>query len=149
MKLVWFGHSAFRVEVADAVILIDPFLSGNPSFEGSYEDATAGCTHVVLTHGHDDHVGDSARIIKDHNPQLIASFEICMWLAEQGAENLNPGNTGGTVPCGPSIGRVVSAMILGRATRTRSPSWLASWVPRRRCSGRRAYGKSFVASSTP
>jgi L-ascorbate metabolism protein UlaG (beta-lactamase superfamily) len=100
MKITWFGHSAFRVEIADAVVLIDPFLTGNPAFEGSVEEASAGCTHVVLTHGHDDHVGDSLAILQATGAELVANFEICMWLASQGAEKFNPGNTGGTVPCG-------------------------------------------------
>jgi L-ascorbate metabolism protein UlaG (beta-lactamase superfamily) len=99
MKLTWFGHSAFRVEFADAIVLIDPFLTGNPAFEGSVAAASAGCTHVVLTHGHDDHVGDTAEILRRTGAELVANFEICMWLASQGAERINPGNTGGTVPC--------------------------------------------------
>jgi hypothetical protein len=53
MKLIWFGHSAFRIELPAAVILIDPFLSGNPKFSGSAEQAAEGATHIVLTHGHD------------------------------------------------------------------------------------------------
>ena len=100
MKLTWFGHSAFRAEFAGAVVLIDPFLTGNPAFTGSVEAASAGCTHVVLTHGHDDHVGDTAAICKATGAQLVSNFEIAMWLASQGIENINPGNTGGTVPCG-------------------------------------------------
>ena len=59
MKLTWFGHSAFRVEFGAARILIDPFLSGNPAFQGDAKNAAEGCTHVLLTHGHDDHVGDA------------------------------------------------------------------------------------------
>jgi hypothetical protein len=35
MKITWFGHSAFRVDTGDAAIMIDPFLSGNPTWEGS------------------------------------------------------------------------------------------------------------------
>ena len=31
MKLTWYGHSAFRIEAGAAKILIDPFLSDNPS----------------------------------------------------------------------------------------------------------------------
>jgi L-ascorbate metabolism protein UlaG (beta-lactamase superfamily) len=98
MRITWFGHSAFRLDTGKAVVLIDPFLSGNPTFNGSVEDASRGVTHIVLTHGHDDHVGDAASIAKRTGAQLIANFEICMWLQGQGAENINPGNTGGTVP---------------------------------------------------
>lgn len=32
MKLTWYGHSAFRIESGAAVVLIDPFLSGNPKW---------------------------------------------------------------------------------------------------------------------
>jgi L-ascorbate metabolism protein UlaG (beta-lactamase superfamily) len=50
MKPAWFGHSAFRVEIAGAVILIDPFLD-NPLFQGDKEEAYAGTTHVIPTRG--------------------------------------------------------------------------------------------------
>ena len=34
MKISWFGHSAFRIETGNSVLMIDPFLSGNPVFTG-------------------------------------------------------------------------------------------------------------------
>ena len=94
MKITWFGHSAYRLETGSAVIMIDPFLSGSPVFEGTVEDAAAGATHVALTHGHDDHIGDSADICKNSGATLIAVFEICMHLGVEAAE---PTNTGGTI----------------------------------------------------
>jgi L-ascorbate metabolism protein UlaG (beta-lactamase superfamily) len=97
MKITWFGHSAFRVEIANSVVLIDPFLSGNPVYDGSVEDAARGVTHVALTHGHGDHIGDTAQICKDTGATLIAVFEVATYLNAQGAENLEPGNTGGTI----------------------------------------------------
>jgi len=100
MKLTWFGHSAFRIDVSHSIILIDPFLSGNPRFGGDPVAATAGATHVILTHGHDDHVGDAAEILQRTKAQLISNYEICMFLNTQGVNNINPGNTGGTVSCG-------------------------------------------------
>ncbi len=95
MKITWLGHSAFRVETNNSVLLIDPFISANPSFKGSYETAIEGCTHVVLSHGHDDHIGDTADICKKTGAKLIAIYEICMFLNSQGVENIDPGNTGG------------------------------------------------------
>ena len=78
MKLTWFGHAAVRAENGSHVILIDPFLSGNPKFNGSVEEATRGATHVVLTHGHDDHVGDAASICKNTGATLVAVYELAM-----------------------------------------------------------------------
>jgi L-ascorbate metabolism protein UlaG (beta-lactamase superfamily) len=100
MKLIWLGHSAFRIETGAAVILIDPFLRGNPKFELDFAAATAGATHILLTHGHDDHVGDSVDIAKASGAEVISNFEVCMYLAGQGVAKINPGNTGGTIACG-------------------------------------------------
>ncbi len=100
MKITWFGHSAFRVETGGAVILIDPFLKGNPTFEKSgiaWDQATAGVTHVALTHGHDDHIGDAAEICRTRGATLFAVFELAMHIGAKGAEKLEPMNTGGTV----------------------------------------------------
>jgi hypothetical protein len=102
MKLTWFGHSAFCIEAAGAKILIDPFLTGNPSWNGGWEEAAEGVTHLLLTHGHNDHVGDSAAILKKTGAMLVSNFEVCMYLVGQGVDQdkINPGNIGGTVDCG-------------------------------------------------
>jgi len=102
MDITWYGHSAFRIDAAPAHILIDPFLSGNPGWGQGWEEAAAGVTHVLLTHGHNDHVGDALAILRKTGAMLVANFEICMHLVGQGAagDRINPGNTGGTVDCG-------------------------------------------------
>ena len=100
MWATWFGHSAVRLETGDAVIMIDPFLSGNPSFGGDVMEAAKEATHVVLTHGHDDHIGDTVEICKATGAQLVANFEICMYLGTKGIENFSPGNHGGRIDCG-------------------------------------------------
>ncbi|WP_018698970.1 metal-dependent hydrolase [Amorphus coralli] len=102
MQITWLGHSAFRIEMGEAVVLIDPFLTGNSVFTGTVEAARERVTHIVLTHGHDDHLGDTPEIAKATGAQVVANFELCMWLQEvHGIENINPGNTGGTVDAGP------------------------------------------------
>jgi L-ascorbate metabolism protein UlaG (beta-lactamase superfamily) len=102
MKLTWYGHSAFRVEAGGAQILIDPFLTDNPSWKGGWEEVADGVTHVLLTHGHDDHIGDAVDIMKRTGAMLVANFEICMYLVGKGVaqDRINPGNVGGTVDCG-------------------------------------------------
>lgn len=103
MKITWYGHSAFRIDHGEAHVLIDPFLTGNPSWDGGWEGPAEGITHVLLTHGHDDHLGDSLAILEATGAMLVANFEICMYLVGQGVDDgkINPGNHGGTVDCGP------------------------------------------------
>jgi L-ascorbate metabolism protein UlaG (beta-lactamase superfamily) len=103
MKLTWLGHSAFRIEVGDTVMLVDPFLTGNGVFEGSgmsKEDAIKGVTQIALTHGHDDHVGDTVDIAKQTGATVTAVYELALFLNGKGVENVNPGNPGGTLQCG-------------------------------------------------
>jgi len=100
MKITWFGHSCFRVETGKSIVLIDPFLKGNPTFESSGIDwnaATAGVTHVALTHGHDDHLGDAGESCAKRDATLFSVFELAMHVAEKGATKLEPMNAGGTV----------------------------------------------------
>ncbi len=103
MKLTWFGHAAVRAENGGHVILIDPFLSGNPKFDGSVEEAARGATHVVLTHGHDDHVGDTVEIFKKTGATLVAVYELAMHLAGKGVAKVEAGNPGGTIDLGGGV----------------------------------------------
>ncbi|MCP4318870.1 MAG: metal-dependent hydrolase [Hyphomicrobiales bacterium] len=99
MRIQWLGHAGFRIETAKATILIDPFMTGNPSFEGLDKKAAAkDVSHIVLTHGHGDHIGDTVDVAKETGAMVIANYEICMWLGHHnGLEKVDPTNTGGTV----------------------------------------------------
>ena len=100
MNITWYGHSCFKVATGASTILIDPFLKSNPSFQASgvaFDEAISGVTHVALTHGHDDHIGDAAEICKTTGATLMAVYELAMHLNGQGAEKLEPMNTGGGV----------------------------------------------------
>jgi L-ascorbate metabolism protein UlaG (beta-lactamase superfamily) len=100
MKITWFGHSAFRLEFGTSVVMIDPFLSGNPAFGGDAEAASAGATHVLLTHGHGDHIGDTVAICKRTGAKLVTNYDLGVYLARQGIEKFDPMNTGGTTDQG-------------------------------------------------
>ncbi|MBO0902733.1 metal-dependent hydrolase [Jiella sonneratiae] len=101
MKITYLGHSAFRIDTGSSVILVDPFLTGNPHFEGNSVDAaTSGVTHVVLSHGHFDHVGDTVDIARKSGCKVVGNFELVSWLNKQGVEAIEPLNTGGTAAFG-------------------------------------------------
>ena len=96
MKITWFGHSAFRLDFDGHAVLIDPFFTGNPAFASDPATAIRGVSHILLTHGHGDHVGDTLDIAGKTGAKVVANFEICMWLASQGIQNIDPMNIGGT-----------------------------------------------------
>ena len=98
MKITWLGHSGFRLEIEDAVILIDPWLSGNPMFpEDRRAEAIAGTTHVLLTHGHGDHTGDTISIARELNIPVVGIYDlISSWQTHQAIETIGF-NKGGTV----------------------------------------------------
>lgn len=98
MQLTWYGHSAYGLEFGNSKVLIDPMINNTSWFDGSkYDDVIKGTTHIVLTHGHGDHVGDSVDIAQKTGATVIGNFDLCMWLANKGVENVDPGNTGGTI----------------------------------------------------
>lgn len=110
MQLTWYGHSAFRVAFGDTALLIDPFLSGNPTWDGGWEGPAEGISHILLTHGHDDHVGDTVAIARASGAEIVGGFEVCNYCAGQGAEKVNPGAHGGTVDCGAFTVTFVNAL---------------------------------------
>ncbi|MGO4668688.1 metal-dependent hydrolase [Bosea sp. 2RAB26] len=100
MKLTWFGHSAFRLDLPGASLLIDPFFTGNPAFEGNAAEASKGVSHIVITHGHGDHIGDALAIAEANHATVVTNFDLCMYLASKGLKKFEPMNTGGTVDLG-------------------------------------------------
>jgi L-ascorbate metabolism protein UlaG (beta-lactamase superfamily) len=100
MQITWYGHSAFRLDFGKHAVLIDPFFTGNPAFVSDKAAAVKGVTHIVLTHGHGDHVGDTLDIAKSTGAPVITNYDLCMWLAAKGLEKFDPMNTGGTTDQG-------------------------------------------------
>lgn len=101
MKITWLGHSGFRIEIEAAVLLVDPWLTGNPMFAPERRaEALAGATHVVLTHAHSDHAGDAVAICKELGVPLVGIYDLVSWFSEaEGVEGIGF-NKGGTVDLG-------------------------------------------------
>lgn len=96
MQITWYGHSAFRLDFGKHAVLIDPFFTGNPAFVSDRQAAIDGVSHILLTHGHADHVGDTLDIAKVTGAKVVANYDLCMWLAGKGLKTFDPMNTGGT-----------------------------------------------------
>jgi L-ascorbate metabolism protein UlaG (beta-lactamase superfamily) len=94
--LTFLGHAACIIKGEHSTVVIDPFLTGNPAATIGPQEVT--CTHVALSHGHEDHVGDTLAIAGANDATIVASYEICNWASGEGHENVNPGNPGGRVP---------------------------------------------------
>ncbi len=84
MQLTWLGHSAFHLDIAGKNVLIDPFWTGNPKHPQGFEDRLGRADFIVLTHGHSDHLGDSARLAQKYGATVVAMFEIVSYLGSQG-----------------------------------------------------------------
>lgn len=98
MDITWLGHSAFRIETAKSTILIDPFLKGNPGAKGvDFKAAAKGVNHIILTHGHGDHVGDTIELSKQTGALVTGNADLVTWLGSRGVAQVDPTNTGGTV----------------------------------------------------
>lgn len=110
MKLTWLGHSGFRLEIEQAVILIDPWLSGNPMFpEDRRDEAIRGATHVLLTHGHGDHTGDTLSIARELKIPVVGIYDLInTWQTHQDIEGIGF-NKGGTVDLGGAKVTMVNA----------------------------------------
>lgn len=98
MKITWLGHSGFRIEIGDAILLVDPWLTGNPMFPEEKRDAAIqGATHVLLTHAHFDHAPDAVEICRALNIPCVGIYDLMSWW-EQKYEIATVGfNKGGTV----------------------------------------------------
>jgi L-ascorbate metabolism protein UlaG (beta-lactamase superfamily) len=95
MDIRFLGHAAVELTDGDTVVLVDPFISGNP--KATVEASELNPTHIFLTHGHGDHYGDIVDIAKRTGAQCVAIVEIASELGENGVENVADPNIGGTV----------------------------------------------------
>jgi len=112
MRITYHGHACFSVFCNDVEILIDPFITGNPLSELKAESV---CPDVILvTHGHEDHLGDALQIAKRCGAVLAGQVDLLKALDVRGL-NTVAFNIGGT------------AKIKGVSV-TMTPAWHGSTV---------------------
>jgi L-ascorbate metabolism protein UlaG (beta-lactamase superfamily) len=95
MDIRFLGHACFELTEGDTRVLVDPFLTGNP--KAAVEAGDVDPTHIFLTHGHADHIGDTVDIAKRTGAQVVAIVELANELSESGIENVADPNMGGTI----------------------------------------------------
>jgi len=94
MNITYYGHSCFGVEVNGKHLLFDPFITGN-ALAKDIDIRTIKADFILLSHGHDDHIGDAVAIAKRTSARVVSSWEIISWLGKQGIENTQAMNVGG------------------------------------------------------
>jgi L-ascorbate metabolism protein UlaG (beta-lactamase superfamily) len=94
MKVTYYGHACFSVVVRGKTLLFDPFISGN-SLAKDIDVNSVPADFILVSHGHDDHVGDALAIAKRTNALMIAGFEVGEWFLQQGAPRVHTLNHGG------------------------------------------------------
>ena len=98
--LTWLGHAAFRVDTPSGKrIYVDPFLNGNPKCPEN-EREPERVDAIFITHGHNDHVGDTLDLAKKFGCPVVAPVELRDYLSMRGceaADGAHDPNKGGTV----------------------------------------------------
>mgnify|MGYP001184715058 CR=1 FL=1 len=110
MLITWLGHSGFRIEIGKAVLLIDPWLTGNPMFpEARRAEAIRGATHILITHGHGDHTGDALAIARERKIPVAGIYDLISWWQTHHRIEGIGFNKGGTVDLGGAKVTMVNA----------------------------------------
>jgi len=95
-KILWFGHAAVKIEMADTIILVDPWLDGNPASTAKASEITRADV-VYVTHDHGDHLGDAFDICRRNKATFVAVVELADYAKENGVRNVAGLNIGGSV----------------------------------------------------
>lgn len=89
MHVSYHGHSVVKIKTGEFTILIDPFINGNEFTDLTVEDEKPDV--ILLTHAHNDHVGDTVELAKKNNAQVIAVFELANYLDSVGVNAVGMG----------------------------------------------------------
>jgi len=95
-RITWLGHSTLQVTASNGkIILIDPWVEGNPSFPPSMKSFPR-VDLILVTHAHSDHSGDVVSLARAHNAPVVAIYELALYFGSKGVANILPMGKGGT-----------------------------------------------------
>ncbi len=95
MKLSYYGHSTFLLEIKGLNLLFDPFITPN-ELAKNIDVNSIPADYILVSHGHEDHVADAVSIAKRTGATVVSNFEIVSWFGVQGVEKGHPMNHGGS-----------------------------------------------------
>ena len=95
MKITYYGHSCFEVEVAHKRLLFDPFITPNP-LAAKVDLSTIKPDYIFLSHGHFDHVADVETIARQSGAVIVGCFEVVEWFSKKGLQKNQGMNIGGS-----------------------------------------------------
>lgn len=84
MYISYHGHSVVKIKTGEYTILIDPFISGNGLTDLKADEEKPDA--ILLTHGHNDHVGDTVPIAMANDSLVVAPNELADYLGWQGVK---------------------------------------------------------------
>jgi L-ascorbate metabolism protein UlaG (beta-lactamase superfamily) len=93
LTYIFHGHACFTLRSDDATLLFDPFLTDNPAAQVKADDLAAG--HILLSHGHFDHLPDAVSIAERTGATVIGTFEVASWIGGQGVASVHGMQPGG------------------------------------------------------
>ncbi|MEI9813864.1 MAG: metal-dependent hydrolase [Acidobacteriota bacterium] len=100
IDITWLGHATYTLRLKTGeVVLVDPWIDGNPSYPEGYKLDRVDI--ILVTHAHGDHIGNLVAIAKEFSPKVVAIYETAVWLEKKGVQNVIGMNKGGTAQVGP------------------------------------------------
>jgi len=109
MKVTFYGHACFAVQIKNRTLLFDPFITPNEQAK-SIDINKIPADYILLSHGHADHVADAVAIAKRTGAPVISTYEVASWCGKQGAPKIHPMNHGGTAELDFGSAKLVNAI---------------------------------------